>query len=44
MFATLKFMQTTTGTRREVDKAVCASLNQRGTHVLFGVTNDGNAV
>ena len=40
---TLEF-KTTTGTRREAMATVCAMLNQRGGHVLFGVTSDGAAV
>ena len=32
----------TTGMRREAARTVCAMLNQRGGHVLFGVTPDGN--
>ena len=31
----------TTGTRREATATVCAMLNQRGGHVLFGVASDG---
>ena len=34
---TLEFKQTT-GTRREAVRTVCAFLNQRGGHVIFGVT------
>ena len=34
----------TTGTRREATATVCAMLNQRGGHVLFGVTADGRIV
>ena len=34
---TLEFKHTT-GTRREAAQTVCAMLNQRGGHVLFGVT------
>ena len=33
--------KTTTGTRREAAKTLCAFLNQRGGQVLFGVTPDG---
>lgn len=33
--------QATTGTRREAAATVCAMLNQRGGHVLFGVAPDG---
>ena len=40
---TLEF-KTTTGTRREAAKTVCAMLNQRGGCVLFGVTPDGGVV
>lgn len=40
---TLEF-KTTTGTRREAAKTVCAMLNQRGGYVLFGVTPDGGVV
>ena len=32
----------TTGMRREAARTVCAMLNQRGGHVLFGVTPDGD--
>ena len=32
----------TTGMRREAARTVCAMLNHRGGHVLFGVTPDGN--
>ncbi|MDE0416422.1 MAG: putative DNA binding domain-containing protein [bacterium] len=32
--------KSTTGTRREAAKTVCAMLNQRGGHVLFGVAPD----
>ena len=39
---TLEF-KTTTGTRREAARTVCAFLNQRGGQVLFGVTPDGAA-
>ena len=38
---TLEF-KSTTGTRREAAQAVCAMLNQRGGHVLFGVTPTGD--
>ena len=38
---TLEFKQTT-GTRREAAQTVCAMLNQRGGHVLFGVTPTGD--
>ncbi len=34
----------TTGTRREAASTVCAMLNQRGGHVLFGVTPEGDVV
>ncbi len=34
----------TTGTRREAAATVCALLNQRGGHVLSGVTPDGSVV
>ena len=34
----------TTGTRREVAATVCAMLNDRGGHVLFGVAPDGRVV
>lgn len=37
---TLEF-KATTGTRREAAATVCAMLNQRGGHVLFGVTQEG---
>ena len=37
---TLEFKHTT-GTRREAAQTVCAMLNQRGGHVLFGVTPTG---
>ena len=40
---TLEF-KSTTGTRREAAATVCAMLNQRGGHVLFGVTPEGGAV
>ena len=38
---TLEF-KSTTGTRREAVSTVCAMLNQRGGHVLFGVTPTGD--
>ena len=38
---TLEF-KGTTGTRREAASTVCAMLNQRGAHVLFGVTPTGD--
>ena len=38
---TLEFKHTT-GTRREATQTVCAMLNQRGGHVLFGVTPTGD--
>ena len=34
----------TTGTRREAATTVCAMLNQRGGHVLFGATLEGDVV
>lgn len=37
-------LKTTTGTRREAVATVCAMLNQRGGHVLFGVSPDGTVV
>ena len=37
---TLEFKRTT-GTRREATRIVCAMLNHRGGHVLFGVTPEG---
>lgn len=40
---TLEF-KSTTGTRREAAATVCAMLNQRGGHVLFGVTPKDGAV
>ena len=40
---TLEF-KSTTGTRREAVKTVCAMLNQRGGYVLFGVTPQGSVV
>ena len=36
--------KSTTGTRREALRTVCAMLNQRGGHVLFGVAPTGNMV
>ena len=39
---TLEF-KSTTGARREAAATVCAMLNQRGGHVLFGVTPQGEA-
>ena len=36
--------KTTTGTRREATATVCAMLNQRGGHVLFGIASDGRVV
>ena len=36
--------KSTTGTRREAVKTVCAFLNHRGGEVLFGVTPEGNVV
>lgn len=36
--------KSTTGTRREAVKTVCAMLNQRGGCVLFGVSPQGNVV
>lgn len=39
---TLEFKRTT-GTRREAASTVCAMLNQRGGHVLFGVTPEGES-
>ena len=36
--------KTTTGARREAAATVCALLNERGGHVLFGVTPEGQAV
>lgn len=36
--------KSTTGTRREALRTVCAMLNQRGGHVLFGVAPTGNVV
>ncbi len=40
---TVEFKRTT-GTRREAVQTVCAMLNQRGGHVLFGVTPRGEVV
>ncbi len=40
---TLEF-KTTTGTRREAARTVCAMLNQQGGLVLFGVTPEGRVV
>ena len=40
---TLEF-KSTTGTRREAARTVCAMLNQQGGQVLFGVTPDGQVV
>ncbi len=40
---TLEFKRTT-GTRREAAATVCALLNHRGGHVLFGVTPEGEVV
>ena len=40
---TLEF-KATTGTRREATATVCAMLNQRGGHVLFGVAPDARVV
>ena len=40
---TLEF-KSTTGTRREAIRTVCAMLNQQGGQVLFGVTPDGQVV
>ena len=37
---TLEF-KSTTGTRREAARTVCAMLNQQGGQVLFGVTPEG---
>lgn len=37
-------LKATTGTRREAAATVCAMLNQRGGHVLFGVSPDGAVV
>ncbi len=40
---TLEF-KSTTGTRREAARTVCAMLNQQGGQVMFGVTPDGGVV
>ena len=40
---TLEF-KSTTGTRREATRTVCAMLNQQGGQVLCGVTPDGRMV
>ena len=40
---TLEF-KLTTGTRREAARTVCAMLNQRGGHVLFGITPEGEVL
>ncbi|MYB57663.1 MAG: AAA family ATPase [Gemmatimonadetes bacterium] len=40
---TLEF-KSTTGTRREAARTICAMLNQDGGQVLFGVTPEGNVV
>ena len=40
---TLEF-KSTTGSRREAARTVCAMLNQEGGHVLFGVLPDGQVV
>ena len=40
---TLEF-KATTGTRREASATICAMLNQRGGHVLFGITPEGVVV
>lgn len=40
---TLEF-KSTTGTRREAARTVCAMLNQRGGQVLFGVAQEGRVV
>ncbi len=40
---TLEFKHTT-GTRREAAATLCAMLNHRGGHVLFGVTPEGDVV
>ena len=40
---TLEF-KTTTGTRREAAATICAMLNQRGGHVLFGITPESLVV
>lgn len=36
--------KSTTGTRREATKTVCAMLNQQGGQVLFGITPEGQVV
>ena len=36
--------KSTTGTRREAARTVCAMLNQRGGYVLFSVTPEGGVV
>ena len=40
---TLEFKRTT-GTRREAARSLCAMLNQRGGHVLFGVTPEAQVL
>lgn len=40
---TLEF-KSTTGTRREAAKTICAMLNQQGGQVLFGVTSEGGVI
>ena len=40
---TLEF-KSTTSTRREASRTVCAMLNQNGGQVLFGVLPDGKVV
>lgn len=40
---TIEFKRTT-GQRREATRTVCAMLNHRGGHVLFGVEADGRVV
>ena len=40
---TLEF-KTTTGQRTDAAKSLCAMLNQRGGHILFGVTPEGTVV
>ncbi len=40
---TLEFKRTT-GTRREAAATVCALLNHRGGHMLFGVTPEGDVL
>ena len=40
---TLEF-KSTTGTRREAAKTVCATLNHQGGQVLFGVTPEGRVI